>query len=656
MKSIHRALQRNQFFLITRGTYRYGFGNSVFAATWDAITKLREISHSDHFRQKIMPISVVPPDWSNDQIQEYQKALSNVDMMTAMVTRAAENPAGDIYPDLPRTTIDAMAGDVRRTSSVSSPQISNLNSEWARLCAVCRHTVGFFVGGGVISASRAAAGVDQSSDVQACIDEFNLYRKSLYPILEWVGLLFGITLPKQYVIKSHWEWERDEQLFADMQMQQMTMAMQMDQTNQQKEGKMKEEQSKRDNIAPNQFTPVNSASGNVNTVFLEKDPFNTGLDKLWVQYNQPYGWYSYQDNVSPDMDNVADNIVANGGNAVWSDLRKGYSSTSAPGTAPMGLPKKHYSGPLRPHPYAGNAHFMEYWPESGMSASTAAMGGSQGTSAAIAPPTSLTQPTQGAAMGGVSPTLEKPGKMKEETVDSLLGTKSWWSTARKYIQTIGSHFKNWFGFGTRMNEYDPDEISPNEYIHPLLVRFNSVSAAARELHKGKQSIYNMLDEIEEHSCRLNYHITQTGNSLSSKNPFRYWINGQYRVEYQCPDAIKQTVGTDVPIIMTHDPVDPTTLAPLPNTPTYGRYRINGFDEDGKEIAEYDWDIDALKRDGYADIVETIESGQLPENSTGTTCDVRYNRDQKKYIQTNIKIHHLALVQKGNCSRPFCTTN
>jgi hypothetical protein len=161
-----------------------------------------------------------------------------------------------------------------------------------------------------------------------------------------------------------------------------------------------------------------------------------------------------------------------------------------------------------------------------------------------------------------------------------------------------------------------------------------------------------LAEIE--SCiRVNF-VKMRGNSYSTKNPFRYFVNGKWRIEYQCPQSLKKIIGTKVPIINGHDQADPETLEPLPDARIYGYQKINGFDEEtGIELSEYEWDEKALEEDGLLDVLEKIRNNELPENSTGYKCSVHFDKDKRKYIQTDFEPKHLAIVHLGNCSKPFC---
>jgi hypothetical protein len=195
-------------------------------------------------------------------------------------------------------------------------------------------------------------------------------------------------------------------------------------------------------------------------------------------------------------------------------------------------------------------------------------------------------------------------------------------------------------------------------MHPLVQRYNSISNAARELHKSKSTIYKLLEEPWE-AIRIN--SEGHGNSFSIANPFVYVENGQMSVEYQCPDEIKKLIGQSVPIIIGHENADPETLEPRADT-IIGTYTITGYDEEkGAEISKYDIDDRKLN-----DFVAThpqyrwaVQNGTLrsdAEDSTGYFCEVHYDPIKKKRIQKGFKLKHLAIVEKGNCTRDHCSRN
>lgn len=230
LRQVNRHFAKEQVMHGTRGTWRYGFGYSVLESSWDAITKLREESHTNAFKQKIMPIVRVPDEWEKEQINEFMTVLSKMDTMSGMVLKAAIDPGSGEYSDLPTVNYATPANQTpSKSGQGGGGSVSDLSSEWSRLTAATRRSVAYFVGGGALSASRAAAGVDSLDDVDEDIIDFNLYiDEFIIPFVRWFAELIGYTLPDSFTVKGWWEWTRDEALYnkvlQEQQQQEAAMA------------------------------------------------------------------------------------------------------------------------------------------------------------------------------------------------------------------------------------------------------------------------------------------------------------------------------------------------------------------------------------------------------------------------------------------------
>jgi hypothetical protein len=223
LRQVNRHFAKEQVMHGTRGTWRYGFGYSVLESSWDAITKLREESHTNAFKQKIMPIVRVPDEWEKEQIDEFMTVLSKMDTMSGMVLKAAIDPGSGEYSDLPTVNYATPANQTpSKSGQGSGGSVGDLSSEWSRLTAATRRSVAYFVGGGALSASRAAAGVDSLDDVDEDIIDFNLYNDEFcLPFVRWFAELIGYKLPDSFTIKGWWEWTRDEALYQKVQAEQI---------------------------------------------------------------------------------------------------------------------------------------------------------------------------------------------------------------------------------------------------------------------------------------------------------------------------------------------------------------------------------------------------------------------------------------------------
>lgn len=211
-------------FFVCRGdkVSSFGFGYSRLEPIWDSLVKLREESHADAFRSRIFPISTVPADWTDDQIDAYFENIAKMDSNRALVTRSGVDGDGKLRPELPAinwvTPGQSASQKSANGSSYGGGGFAQLSSEWVRLCAATRHSIRYFTGnpGGAL----AAADVDSQQDLQSDIEEFNLYRDFVTEFLTFLQQIgVQLDLPLAYVIKSHWEWERDEQMLAEAEMQ-----------------------------------------------------------------------------------------------------------------------------------------------------------------------------------------------------------------------------------------------------------------------------------------------------------------------------------------------------------------------------------------------------------------------------------------------------
>lgn len=735
LHSVDRIFQSEQVMHVTLGKFNYGFGTAALMGIWDPLSKLREMSHSDHFRSKVVPFVKVPQDWDDTDIDSFMDALAKTDTMNALVMRATEDNQGNPVADLPAVSLDTMATDAKgKSSQGGTAGISDLASEWARLCGRTRRSVGYFTGAGAISASMAAGGVDSNDDTLYDIIDFNKYNRTfIIPFVQWFAEQLGIPI-QPFVVKSWWEWTKDELAMQQMEMQQQEQDMQM-----------KQIESTSQNIAPGQFVPIASSSG-LQGIMLERAP--NRADKLHVKFQEPYGWYSIQDPavIGRDASAMGDQIVAGGGSEYYRQIRRG-GPPAPDGQSPVGTPKVSFANnPYQQVPYAGKAHAADYQSEmppeefrEGLSAQQALAGGvlgghddfseygdaltadienpqePQGFSPEesteilqrmedvnrprVGRPRKTTQikggderyaipgqrgrasftdywdakgsvyhaPEGMSAPGrtesfssyadGVYMDVKRPAAAPQSVPPSRPAAKA--TAPRAQPSTIGrilrgttKVLKKVAKVGRMLTRNEKEELTEKDYTHPYLREYGSINQAAKELHLGKQTIYNEFDGIEVSSFNS---LILGGNSFSTKNPFKYNQDGLQTVEYQCPESIKKLIGTRTPIIYNHTNADPTTLEPISEDVVLGHYTINGFDEEtGSEIAEYDFDEEKLTKNGLDWLLKSIREGKLPDTSTGYFNKLKFDRTLNRLVQTDFRLKHLAIVSEGNCSKPSCT--
>ena len=220
----------------TRGDEKstWGYGVSRMEKMFDPLTKLRMESDSDSFRKAIYPMGIMPPSWSDDTVDAFFEKASHMSRSTAFTYTAAQDKDGKLYDNIPALTFMSPAAEVKQTGT---GQFGGLSTEWTRLLSATKHTMGYIVGGGAISSSEAAAGVDLTDDLQVDIDEWNLVNKSfIKKFMKWLELQGVIPpLPPSYTIKCHWQWTHDEMMLQQQAMMERDMAIQDEEMSMQKE-------------------------------------------------------------------------------------------------------------------------------------------------------------------------------------------------------------------------------------------------------------------------------------------------------------------------------------------------------------------------------------------------------------------------------------
>lgn len=617
----------------------WGYGYSKLEHLWDPITKLRLESDADSFRKAIFPISIYPPDWEQPEIDKFFEKMSNLSRTTAAAFPAAQDGEGKLYDTIPSLTFMSPSDDAKQSGS---GQFGGLSSEWTRLLSASKHTMGYITGGGAISASQSAAGVDLSDDEQENIYEWNLINKTyIRKFLTYLEQKGVIELPPSFTIKCAWQWKHDEMMVMQSLMAENQILAENEAKSQQKEEKenalvdtlkqlidhrktsLTQSQSltpqptpsgipptpnnsttvtKASKIEPATYKgdpqglgwqPVQSASGNVKRAAM--------IDDQTIIVDYEGGMYEYSDKDGTitgrgtTMKQVFDAILTEGGEATWEYLRAPLAvrakDIAGREADPSGYMKGKYHAPKGPKgPYTGSSHYADYKKIS-------------------RDPTAKRSIAEGSPM------------MKELELNSAFATR-----------------------------------------HPILQRANSISEAVKDgfywngkVYHSKSKAYEILDMIRTESRNNSMHM---GNSFSTKNPFKYEDRNApegYVVEYQCPESIKKLIGTKWPMWIDH-------RGDRTNEDYVGIYEITGFDEEGGiEIANYDIDWDLVdqwfERSGQSNFTK-LPDGQriIPDTSTEYKCNIKYDKTRNIFIQTDFDMAGVAIVPRGNCASPYCQLN
>ena len=192
------------------GAPTYWYGLSRMEKGWDSLVKLTKESHAWALKQRVFPISVVPPYWSDAQVEQYFKKVSHMDESTAMVSKAAKDDSGTLYPDIPSMawiTPAASKSGGASGAGEGSGGVRGLSPEFVRYCAVYDITVKELSGdpGG----AQEAGATDFAQGLLKNIIEWNytcepLMRDFLERLVE---IRIIPPLPSGLKIMGCWEWQ-----------------------------------------------------------------------------------------------------------------------------------------------------------------------------------------------------------------------------------------------------------------------------------------------------------------------------------------------------------------------------------------------------------------------------------------------------------------
>lgn len=216
--------------LATRGN-----GESRFIGGWDALTKLRQASHGDAFRESVFPICIIPPDWPKKAAKKYFQKVAKMDQTTALVQRAAKDDTGKLYDTIPAVSWISPGTDASKPSETG---IRGLSPEYVRFCA--RYGISIRELSGDPAGQQESAQADMAEKLEKNILEFNLYRDILKKIIEgfaawkdeqtgqpWANWKFE----PGFIIKGHWEYELHAMQVQEQEMMERDMQATEDQAN-----------------------------------------------------------------------------------------------------------------------------------------------------------------------------------------------------------------------------------------------------------------------------------------------------------------------------------------------------------------------------------------------------------------------------------------
>ncbi len=645
---------------LTRGDTKmsYGFGYSRFGPCFDQIVKLREESNANALRARVFPIAVVPPNWGKDQVSKFFDKIANMDQTTALATKAGVDAAGNPVPELPAFNyISPGTSASNKSSQGGSGAISDLSSEWSRLCTATSHNVSYFVGAGAISASMAAGEVDKYDDTQSDIDEFSLYDEYITDFIRFVGEGMGQAVPDHFVIKSHWEWARDEERMAMAQAEEQAFELEKDKASASKQNK-RIRNSLRYHLRNNMSMPMRPvASSNIKGVGLDEgellvDFHGKGKKTYAYDYDNPAQALEKWDeliNATSKGGWVIDNLKGDKMGPAMGTGKQTLGGTSAslvpysktsqtPGTkqGAFGESYDKTSKELRDFKMDEFGEERAYRPEQSGFASKAPSPFHKEEHGYGFP---LNKPTQtGAAMQATKPQLRTGKRGRPAKAQHYLKQRE---TAAKEAQSMlrslmGKRNESIFTLSPkRLNEI-AQELYGSSHGKDTIDKIKQL--VAYEQTRQNQSIY-----------RINSMQELTGTAISFDHDLYYENNnGGLDIERACKkDWKKNVVGQTGKVQLYHKNME-YVIGSV----------VFGWDEE-KDIATVNSEIDRnmiksiMEKNELHDsrLYEKVVNNEPLPISTEYRCDVEIINGTR--FQRNFKEINLALVDQGNCPDNIC---
>ncbi len=212
LKAVYRTMFPGMDGLIihTRGDFykTSGYGYSRLVDLWDPITKLRVESHGNAKRCELWPLVIYPDGYDQAQVDSLFEALANVDETCGLAMKSGKDAEGNPIPELPSIAFRSPGEDA--PNKTGDGGVQGLSSEYVRFCALSGITVKELSGdpGGAEEAGQT----DYMQALEKNIQEWNhaargFLQKLIMQLAKW-----GVIAPPPpgFVIKGHWEWERDE--------------------------------------------------------------------------------------------------------------------------------------------------------------------------------------------------------------------------------------------------------------------------------------------------------------------------------------------------------------------------------------------------------------------------------------------------------------
>lgn len=212
-KQVNEPLLPKECLHFERGEENWGLGDSRLEAAWDPISKLREESHMNMIKTRLVPtMYLTEDDWDDNhtKAKEILTMIYNADMDSARVWYKDKLQDGTVS-EYPKFTLESPAHRKmdEESKSIRMADYGNVNNEWARLCLATGHTIHYFMGNRAGAVVGSEADVDQ--DIAAEIEEFSLYENVIKKLVKYFADKGLMPQPDDNFVVKYWkDWEHIE--------------------------------------------------------------------------------------------------------------------------------------------------------------------------------------------------------------------------------------------------------------------------------------------------------------------------------------------------------------------------------------------------------------------------------------------------------------
>lgn len=683
MEALYHTLNEERYILrpqdptfqhLTRLDHNYGLGYARLQPIWDAVTKLRERSDSDHFLNSNFMDIRYPQSWTKSgKAKKYVTKARKATRRRGLATEAVTNPQTNEDTGLPSVQYRPWGQGPQGQPMDKNRASAYLDGEWLRLLVNLGYSQDWATG--TSAGQQEGSELNLTRDDRADIAEFALlepvFKKMLKRLAE-LGVMAAVGVSEDSInrlLKGNYKmlcwltWEYNDK--AALQQEQLDHEMEMKRSESDKNAYNKLNSVERYNkgvetmlitaIRLNRIMPMTPIA---QSAWIKKIGFDEGSIYMQTHYKSKKGIDTYEYN--PDNpEEIGMDWLESGskGGFYWDFIREEFGPAFKHGRPPDYLETGYGEDLAITQTESGREFKMKGDP----TAATEGVGASR-------VPYPWKQETQ--------PYEETPGISYEPTAleipEQTTSIKSVYTPGRIHDpSSITGHKKVGPGRkrkpGKKKDPYSPIvAYNPSIYNEKFKTILNSASALRRfaktistEHNPGgwgmksvtPYKIKELLYEMVSYSTRVNR--VSIGNSIKAGHPYNY--GGED--EFICARDYKKNIGKTVPLGIYHNLEEQGNID-LPEWQVIGTHEVLGWDDElGKEIARNNYDIDKIdkffkirnERNWIGD--DYLNKGVEPPISGAYTCNVKkYNNIN---YQMNIDLKSMSFVPDGNCPWDIC---